>query len=129
MVYINQAAFRCPESPLSPLVECVRYWNPEFDFGTMDIVTDRNNLRKLLSWAQGSFSEFRIDLQRAGKGTVLFARWQPKARARAPPAFANSFREAMTRAKGANSSEGYHRIVSYVSLSIMPPHHLKGNLS
>lgn len=127
MVYINQAAFRCPGSPLTPLVECVRYWSPEFDFGAMDIVTDRNNLRKLLGWAQGSPREFRIDLQRAGKGAVLFTRWQPTTRQSAPPAFANSFRHAVTRAPGESSNEGYHRIVSYVSISYAA--YLQVNLS
>jgi len=111
MVFINQAAFRCPDSPLTPLVECVRYWQPTFDFSAMDIVTDRNNLRKLLSWAQGSVEEFRIDLQRAGKGTVLFMRWQPQTREISGPVFVNSFRKAVTRVK--TPSEGYHRIVSY----------------
>jgi len=117
MVYVNQAAFRCPDSPLTPLVECVRYWKPEFDFGTMDIVTDRNNLRKLLAWAQGSFTQFRIDLQRVGKGTVLFMRWQPKTRVLSHPVYVNSFRNAVARPGGEHSSEGYHRIVSYVSIS------------
>ena len=86
----------------------------------MDIVTDRNNFRKLLGWAQGSFTQFRIDLQRAGKGTVLFMRWQPAARVLSPPGYANSFRSAVTKAaetQGEHSNEGYHRIVSYVSVS------------
>jgi len=48
MVYINQAVFRCPDSPLTPLVERVQYWKPEFNFSIIDIITNWNNLRKLL---------------------------------------------------------------------------------
>lgn len=116
--YINQNAFRCPDSPLTPLVESVRDWAPEFDFSTIDVVTDRNNLRKLIGWAQGSKDEFRIDLQRAGDGTVLFSRWQTKTREPAQKSYAHEFERTMTRAQGGNPGENHHRIVTYVSLSL-----------
>lgn len=114
--YINQNAFRCPDSPLTPLVESVRNWAPEFDFSTIDIVTDRNNLRKLIGWAQGSKDEFRIDLQRAGDGTVLFSRWQAKTREPPQRSYAHEFEKSMTRNQGGNPGENHHRIVTYVSL-------------
>jgi len=111
--YINQNAFRCPDSPLTPLVESVRNWAPEFDFSTIDIVTDRNNLRKLIGWAQGSKDEFRIDLQRAGDGTVLFSRWQAKTREPPQRSYAHEFEKSMTRNQGGNPGENHHRIVTY----------------
>lgn len=113
--YVNQNAFRCPDSPLSPLVESVRYWEPEFDFSVIDLVTDRNNLRKLLAWAEGSKDEFRIDIQRASAHGVLFMRWQPLTRVGAQNSYGIEFERAMTKLPSGTSSAGHHRIVTYVS--------------
>ena len=51
--------------------------NPEYDPRDVDLVTDRNNLRKLLSAVTGSGDrdeKFRINVQLIGK-TMLFTRW------------------------------------------------------
>ena len=42
------------------------------DWSTVDFVTDRNGLRKLLRWAKGTkCDDFRIDTQIAGERTIL----------------------------------------------------------
>lgn len=118
--YIDQSAYRCPKSPLSPLIACVKHWNPTFDLSKMEIVTDRNGLRKLLKWAMKAKDEFRIDLQRAGSGTVLFTRWQPKSRALPDPTYGHEFEHIMTTgAPGCLPTEGHHRVVTYVSFFIL----------
>ncbi|TFK74730.1 hypothetical protein BDN72DRAFT_629096 [Pluteus cervinus] len=47
------------------------------DWPSVDFVTDRNNLRKLLRWILGKddHKTFRIDLQLAGDRTVIMAIW------------------------------------------------------
>jgi len=53
-----------------------------FDWSSVDVVTDRNALRHLLRWASGSATKgFRVDLQLAGKKTVLLVRWEQQATA------------------------------------------------
>ncbi|KAI5480382.1 hypothetical protein MNV49_000957 [Pseudohyphozyma bogoriensis] len=62
-VYVDQNGHRVPSSPLKPLILAVKHQDPDFDFKTVDFVTDRNNLRKLLRWASGTDDkDFRIDV-------------------------------------------------------------------
>lgn len=122
MLHSNENGLHSPDSPLTPLIECVRYWKPSFDFGAIDIVTDRNCLRKLFAWAQEYNStprynpkEFRIDLQYAKNGSILFTRWEGKTREPVSRSYSLAFESATTRAQGANPPWGHHRIVTYVS--------------
>lgn len=50
IVYIDQNAARHPESPLEPLFRALSITCPSFDIRLIDIVTDRNNIHKLLSF-------------------------------------------------------------------------------
>lgn len=54
LVYIAQNAARHPESPLEPLFRALYITNPSFDIRSIDVVTDRNNIRKLLSFIDPS---------------------------------------------------------------------------
>jgi hypothetical protein len=47
--YIAQNAARHPGSPLEPLFRALYVSHPSFDIASIDVVTDRNNIRKLLS--------------------------------------------------------------------------------
>jgi hypothetical protein len=47
-VYIAQNAARHPESPLEPLFRALFVLHPSFDITSVDVVTDQNNIRKLL---------------------------------------------------------------------------------
>ncbi|KAF8313260.1 hypothetical protein DL93DRAFT_2167965 [Clavulina sp. PMI_390] len=109
----NQDLFRSQQSPLIPLVESVRFLNPSFDFSMIDIVTNRNNLRKLLEWIQGSKDEFRINIQRAGNGTVLFTRWEDQVSMRAAAGYGFEFKKDMTDPSDRRPPDHHHRTIAY----------------
>lgn len=54
LIYIAQNAARHPDSPLEPFFRALYIENPSFDIRSIDIVTDRNNIRKLLSFVNPS---------------------------------------------------------------------------
>ncbi|KAI3027373.1 hypothetical protein CBS147347_4659 [Aspergillus niger] len=69
---------RHPESPLEPLFRALYTTHPSFDIGAVDLVTDRNNIRKLLSFINPSLSKnglepFTIEVEVTGK-TAVFCR-------------------------------------------------------
>ena len=113
-----------PQSTLLPLITAVNKRaegkDEKFDWASVDFVTDRNGLRKLMRWAgagNGSdVRDFRIDLQLAGEKTVLFNRWEKRTRELANGrTFGFSFEKASTQvANGCKDSTGHHRIISYV---------------
>ncbi|KAL5482355.1 hypothetical protein ACEPAI_8949 [Sanghuangporus weigelae] len=114
--FIDQNTHRVPQYPLLPLVLAVAHLSPDFDFPSIDIVTDRNNLRKLLRWINGTISlDFRIDLQLSGS-TVLFTRYEPtKVEVESGRlGFGRNFEQYTTkRLAGCESSTGHHRIITY----------------
>jgi len=88
-----------------------------FDWATVDLISDRNGLRKLLRWIGGAadMRPFRIDLQLAGKKTVLFNRWEKRYREDfSGYTYGFNFEKASTmHAKDCEESTGHHRIISY----------------
>ncbi|KAK4206163.1 geranylgeranyl pyrophosphate synthetase [Rhypophila decipiens] len=78
-VYIDQNAARCPSSPLEPLFRAALIENVNFSLDDVDLVTDRNNIRKLLRFAQASSDDhFRIRIEIVGETTALLTRVEPK---------------------------------------------------
>lgn len=68
LIYIAQNAVRHPESPLKPLFRALYMSDPSFDMRSVDLVTDRNNIRKLLSFvnpglSRGGLEPFTIDVE------------------------------------------------------------------
>lgn len=62
--FADQNRFRMPLYPLLPAFVAIEHMQPSFDYAALDIVTDRNNLRKLLRWIENTCDkDFRIDLQ------------------------------------------------------------------
>ncbi|KAI0354854.1 hypothetical protein OH77DRAFT_1404162 [Trametes cingulata] len=127
---IDQNGYRMGDKscllPLFRAVEIVAEENADtsLDWRTIDIVTDRNGLRKLMRWLQHSDSsfgeplkEFRIDLQLGGNKTVLMHRWEKRCREIATPPKSGcgiSFeRQTTSPAPGCQRSTGHHRIVRY----------------
>ncbi|KAG6815064.1 hypothetical protein H0H93_011081, partial [Arthromyces matolae] len=114
----DQNGFRCPNSPLLTIVTAINHINrankEEFDWASIDFITDRNNLRKLLKWINGTANDFRIDVQLAGK-TVLFTRWENRYREQmSGKTFGFNFEKASTSpAPGCRKSAGHHRIITY----------------
>lgn len=123
--FIDQNGHRMPSSPLLPLFRAVDVMEAErdkpiIDWNAIDLVTDRNNLRKLLSWASGNDEGFRIDIQLAGEWTMMLHRWESNPFEMALwSGFGDSFERTSTKAaKGceAGTLAGHCRIVTYVRL-------------
>ncbi|EHK48442.1 hypothetical protein TRIATDRAFT_290144 [Trichoderma atroviride IMI 206040] len=115
MVYIDQNAARSPRYPLEPLFRALQAENPDFELGDIDLVTDRNNIRKLLRFVQGSSSDnFEIRVEIAGDKTALFTRVEIKTKDIIQDfrGFGHNFEKAYT--KGIPGSTGHHRIVHYL---------------
>ena len=120
-----------PQATLLPLITAVNKRaegkEDKFDWASVDFVTDRNGLRKLMRWIGGGTSsdvrDFRIDLQLAGEKTVLFNRWEKRTREKfSGRTFGFSFEKASTQAaQGCKDSTAHHRIISYVGLNSFLP--------
>ncbi|EEB91657.1 hypothetical protein MPER_09952 [Moniliophthora perniciosa FA553] len=119
-VFIDQNGFRVPSATLLPLMVAVDQHAEDeskpFNWSSIDIVTDRNGLRKLLRWIRGGTDvrDFRIDLQLAGK-TVLFNRWEKQTKEQMPGyTYGFNFEKVNTKQRGdCERSTGHHRIVKY----------------
>jgi len=130
VVFVDQGGYWLPAAPLLPLfraVDVVAEENPDahLDWGALDVITDRNNLRKLMRWlnnVDGTTKDFRIDMQLAGKKTLLLNRWEKRSREfLSGRSFGYAFEEATTKkVKGCEASTGHHRIVKYVCVCISP---------
>ncbi len=130
--YAYSNSLKMPSSPLLPIFRVVDFMEssdtsstrPKLDWPSIDFITDRNNLRKLLTWVEGKdkggwIDDFRIDLQLCGIGTVLMQRWEPRAvYASENSGFGDSFeRESTSPGPGCEEGiiAGHNRIISYVS--------------
>ena len=125
--FTDQNGYRMPKAVLQPLITAVDIIQADdgqtFDWSSVDIITDRNGLRKLLRWIAKSsdrFEEarpFRIDLQLAGKKTVLFNRWEKRYREAMPGyTFGFNFEKASTLpGVDCDDATAHHRIICYVS--------------
>lgn len=119
LVYINQNAARHPDSPLEPLFRSLYATKPSFDIRSMDIVTDRNNIRKLLRFV-GPRSGPKLDTFTIGvevvKNTAIFSRKEEKAYEIIGPrefrGFGHEFEKENTK-RGINTSTGHHRVITY----------------
>lgn len=122
--FSDQNGYRMPKAVLQPLITAVDIHHEEegrtFDWSKVDIVTDRNGLRKLLRWIAGpgphqEVKPFRIDLQLAGKKTVLFNRWEKRYReAMSGFTFGFNFEKASTvPGVDCENATGHHRIICY----------------
>ncbi|KAA8911385.1 geranylgeranyl pyrophosphate synthetase [Sphaerosporella brunnea] len=117
LVYIDQNAFRNPDCPLEPLFRAVYANDPLFNASEIDLVTDRNNLRKLLQFVTGTPNDFRIEVERIN-GTTLFTRCEEKSsdfiRTGEFRGFGHQFEENYTKQPASTEgSTGHHRIIRY----------------
>ncbi|KAH9203831.1 hypothetical protein DL95DRAFT_529495 [Leptodontidium sp. 2 PMI_412] len=120
LVYIAQNAARHPESPLEPLFRALYITNPSFDIRSTDVVTDRNNIRKLLSFIDPSSSTngleaFTMTIE-VTQNTAIFCRDEIKTLEYIGPqdfrGFGHEFEKAYTITQ-ISSSTGHYRIISY----------------
>jgi len=92
----------------------------KFDWSSVDFVTDRNGLRKLLRWInavpEDPPRDFRIEAQLAGTKTILLSRWEQitKEQPGTRRSYGFNFEENMTTPEpGCERGTGHHRIVTY----------------
>ncbi|KAI5121356.1 hypothetical protein M0805_000664 [Coniferiporia weirii] len=118
--FVDQNRHRVPKYPLLPLVTAIDHLDPGFDFAAIDVVSDRNNLRKLMRWVDGSIArDFRIDLQLAGAATVLFTRcdFQPVELDSSRFGYGRNFEARTTKPlEGCEDSTGHHRVITYINV-------------
>jgi hypothetical protein len=117
--FVDENILRSPLSPLIPLVASVEYWSPSFDLSTVDIVTDRSNLTKLVNWIMNShfYKDFRIDLDVSGRKTVLFTRWEGSAHYPIGNGYTETFKWITTVSdRSRNDRFGHLRMVTYVGV-------------
>lgn len=107
-----------------------------FDWPSIDFITDRNGLRKLMRWIEadgrsngpnpyahqyknGGFTDFRLDLELINEKTVVIHRWDglpEDAKAEGQKTYGLQFKKVTTQwPEGCEGSTGYHRIIKYVS--------------
>lgn len=120
LIYIAQNAARHPDSPLEPLFRALYITNPSFDIRSVDVVTDRNNIRKLLSFINPSSTRngleaFTINIEVA-ENTAIFSRAETATLEYIGPhefrGFGHEFEKVYTTSQ-ISGSTGHHRIVSY----------------
>ncbi|KAF4765753.1 hypothetical protein HAV15_003268 [Penicillium sp. str.  len=135
LVYISQNAARHPDSPLEPLFRSLYIENPAFDINSIDIVSDRNNIRKLLSFIKPTLSKngldaFTIQVDMTAQ-TAIFSRNETATYEVIGPGefrgFGHEFENAYTISQ-IKDSTGHHRIISYRlgALSFLVRHETDG---
>lgn len=103
---------------MEPLFLAVHSSNPGFNFSKIDLITDRNNLRKLLNFVTGNPKSFRIEVERVGR-TTIFTRNEEKVSDEIPEGefrgFGHQFEENYTEWPPGTTegSTGHHRIIRY----------------
>jgi hypothetical protein len=120
LIFIDQNSYRMgTKSPLIPLFAAVdMFTDNSFDYTSVDVVSDRNGLRKLLRWATSSaeLEDFRIDIDKAG-ASCIFTRVEKMDSEIVTEfrGFGFEYAKAATKpAKGLEAATGYHRIISMV---------------
>ncbi|KAL1893011.1 hypothetical protein Sste5346_006691 [Sporothrix stenoceras] len=121
LLYIAQNAARHPDSPLEPLFRALYTEKPSFDIKDVDVVTDRNNLRKLLSFVNPTsttygIEPFTIEVEVLGKSTAVFCRSETATTEFVGPndfhGYGHEFEKAYTTDTTPGST-GHHRIITY----------------
>ena len=120
LIYIAQNAARHPDSPVEPLFRALYVVNPSFDIRSIDVVTDRNNIRKLLSFinpasTRNGLEAFTIHIEVVGN-TAIFSREETATQEFIGPHEFRGFGHEFERAYTTNQisgSTGHHRILSY----------------
>jgi hypothetical protein len=122
--FIDQNGYRMRRKfTLLPLIKAVQTVKArkkaasKFDWSSVDFVTDRGGLQRLVAWANNKSGQWRIDTQLAGDKTVLISVWSPATRETSglSNSYGFSFERACTHpAPGCENGTGHHRIVTYV---------------
>ena len=130
--FIDQNGHRMKKLTLLPLIKAVQDLTdqgatPKFDWPSVDFVTDRSHLQKLLAWTRSGSDKWRIDTELAGTKTVLLSSNGPvtKTTGGRSTSYGFKFEEASTYpVPGLENEPSHHRIIAYVSKLYSVPHTL-----
>lgn len=120
LIYVAQNAVRHPDSPLEPLFRALYIEDPSFDIASVQVITDRNNIRKLLAFVNPSLAKngrepFTIKIETI-KDTAILCRQEAIIKEYIGPnefrGFGHEFEKAYTN-NYRSGSTGHHRVVSY----------------
>ncbi|KAH6656269.1 geranylgeranyl pyrophosphate synthetase [Truncatella angustata] len=134
-IYINQNAARHSDSPLEPLFQALNTTMPSYDVFSADVVTDRNNLRKLFEFAgrdkpAHELEPFTMEVEVLGN-TAFVSRVETSNSDTIQPdqfrGFGHEYGKAVTQIQ-VQGSTGHYRIISYNlgGLNFIIRHELQG---
>jgi hypothetical protein len=113
-------------STFTPLLAAADALGADVDWPAVDLLSDRNGLRKLLNWIAGAREsrlaagdadgEFRIDLELVGEKTMLLRRWERNFwQVSRYASYGKRFEEAVASiAPECADGVSHHRAVKYV---------------
>ena len=120
--FLDQNGTRMSQYPMLPLfaaADAIHDKEAPVDWPTVDVVTNRGGLRKLLRWLSPSrgrkVRDFRIDVELVGSKTIVLSRWDDGPR-ELPSGrnFGFAFEAAMCRAAPGCPISDHHRVITYV---------------
>ncbi|EFZ04515.1 hypothetical protein X797_011737 [Metarhizium robertsii] len=116
--FVHQNAARIPKYAFEPVFRASALLNPGFRFDNVDIVANRNSLRKLFDFCGGRVnSNFKVNLPIV-KNTLFIERCEMSARelirGSNRSGWGHNFEKAFTSfPSGADDSSGHHRVLCY----------------
>ncbi|ERF75695.1 hypothetical protein EPUS_01525 [Endocarpon pusillum Z07020] len=116
--FIDQNAYRVPQFPFEPLFRALQVMKPEFSLNDIDLVTNRNSLRKLFDFVKGRARDsFRIDLHMVQK-TLFLTRRERNTReiiyGSRDSGYGHNFEHTFsTPEPGIEDSASHHRVIRY----------------
>ncbi|PVH92136.1 geranylgeranyl pyrophosphate synthetase [Periconia macrospinosa] len=115
---MDQVTTQVPVHPFEPVFQAMSITNPDMRLDEVDIIVNRNSLRKLLDFVSGKQQyAFRMDLHMV-KDTLFICRRERNfgSLVHGPhdPGFGHSFEDAFTKTEEElKSSGGHHRVIRY----------------
>jgi hypothetical protein len=116
--YVDQNAYRIPQYPFEPIFWALDVMNPSVRFDDVDVVCNRNSLRKLLDLASGRrIDPFVMHLHML-QNTLFITRKEKNARAmirgNGNSGYGHNFEAAFTEGdEEVMNSSSHHRVVRY----------------
>ncbi|KAK5077217.1 hypothetical protein LTR64_005302 [Lithohypha guttulata] len=116
--FIDQNAYRSPWSTFEPMFRALSVMQPSCAFDQVDVIVNRNSLRKLLTFVHGSVPDtFRVDLTLV-HDTLVITRHERKTRERVWDSVTAGYgheyeRHCTTPAPGMADSTSHHRVIRY----------------
>ncbi|KAF2796868.1 hypothetical protein K505DRAFT_299398 [Melanomma pulvis-pyrius CBS 109.77] len=116
--FVDQNAYRLPTYPFEPIFWALDIMNPEIRLYDVDVVCNRNSLRKLLDIASGRRPDPFVMHLHMLQNSLFITRKEKNARTmirgNGNSGYGHSFEKAFTEAQeGIKDSTGHHRVVRY----------------